>query len=412
MKLFSNSKLNTYLQCPRKFKLQYIDRIPIPKGAQTVEALMGSCVHNALRELYQQIMDGKLITKTEILVFFSNQWNNSILEEIVIPKKGLTLEHFRNNGLEMLSNYYNHYVPFKQSQTIALEKRVQFPLDEYEMMGYIDRLSLRDSHIFEIHDYKTSSSFPTLEDVKNDTQLTLYQIGLSSLYPSVEKVELIWHFLKFNQEITLIRSIEEIEKTKQNTISDIRKINHDPYYSPIESPLCDWCLYHEYCPAKSHGNQLLSYNSADLDDGVQIIDEYVKIQNQIADLNSKKIALEEILSEIEKRAIEFAIEKQYSKLVGRTGSLLIKEDWDFQFPKSLDQGRLELEKWLKNNNLWDQVSMLQLPKLSKLIKNEILPVDIHEVLMSYSQVIHIQKVKLIKNNSELSSEELGENESI
>jgi putative RecB family exonuclease len=410
MKVFSNSKISTYEQCPRKFKLHYIDKISLQKEAQNVEALMGSCVHNALRELYQQINDGKRASLPELLSFFSNQWEKSIQEEIVIPKKGLTLDHFKNNGLEMLKNYFNHYSPFNQSKTIALEKKVQFPLDEYEMMGFIDRISVRDEHVFEIHDYKTSSTYPTKSDIENDTQLSLYQIGLSFLYPNVDQVVLIWHFLKFDQEILITKTQEELEQTKQNTVSRIRKIIHDPYYSPNETSLCNWCLYQEFCSAKTHSVHLLSYSSAELDDGVQIVDEYIKIQNQLAKLVSKKVTLEEILLEIEKRAIEFASEKQYTKLVGKEGSLQIKDDWEYQFPKSTDPGRIKLENWLKNINMWDQVSMLQLPKLSKLIKNEVLSKRIHDGLMEFSEYIHIQKVKLIRKKSEISFNDLDEKE--
>jgi RecB family exonuclease len=408
MKVFSNSKINTYQQCPRKFKLQYIDKIPIPKGAQNVEALMGSCVHNALRELYQKVSDGIQLSLADMQSFFTKQWTESIQEEIVIPKKGLTLEHFENNGLDMLKKYFDHYSPFDGPQTIALEKKVQFPLDEYEVTGYIDRLSIRDGNIFEIHDYKTSSTFPTIADVENDSQLSLYQIGLSSLYPKVNQVVLIWHFLKFDQEVTTTRTTEELETIKQCTLSWIRKILHDPYYPPNESPLCNWCLYEEFCPAKTHSTNILTYKSADLDTGVQIVDEYAKIQSQLAELNSKKAALEEILMEIEKRAIEFATEKQYTKLVGRNSSLQIKDEWEYQFPKSTEPGRIELENWLKDKNMWEQVSMLQLPRLSKLIKNEVLPREIHDELMGFSQMEHTQKVKLIKNKTNLFPDELNE----
>jgi putative RecB family exonuclease len=410
MKVFSNSKIGTYQQCPRKFKLQYIDKIPIPKGAINVEALMGNCVHNSLRELYQKTNEGIITTLSDLQSFFSNQWNENIQEEIIIPKKGLTLEHFENNGLEMLKQYFNRYFPFNQSLSIALEKKVQFSLDEYEITGFIDRLALKNGNVYEIHDYKTSSSYPTITDIENDSQLSLYQIGVTSLYPNVEKVELIWHFLKFDSEISVTKTIEELDTIKQNTISWIRKILHDPYYPPNESPLCNWCLYEEFCPAKTHSAKISSYCSAELDSGMQIVDEYAKIQNQIFELNQRKTALEEILCEIEKKAIEFALEKQYTKLVGKNSSLQIKDEWDYQFPKSMEPGRVELENWLRNKDIWDQVSMLQLPKLSKLVKNEILPQEIHNELMGFSQMVHTKKVKLIKNKVDLLSDEISEND--
>lgn len=411
LSVFSNSKINSYKQCPRKFKLQYIDKIPVPKEAKGVEALIGTCVHNALHVLYQKANDGILLTLDNVQSLFSSQWKESIQSEIIVPKQGLTIDHFENNGLDMLGRYYLRYAPFDKTQTVALEKRIQFPLGEYQMTGYIDRVSIRKNGFFEIHDYKTTSSFPTKKDLANDTQLALYQAGILNEYPNVKEIELIWHFLKFDQEICIKKSEEEVNSIIKETISLIRKINHDAIYQPNESPLCQWCLYQEFCPAKAHEFDLLSYSSEELETGVNLVDEYAKIQQQINSLNQEKASLENQLKEVEKKAIELAKENNYSKLTGTNNSLQIKEEMDYEFPKSQELGRIHLEEWLKEKNLWNVVSMLQLSKLTKLLDNETLPIEIHDELMSFSQIVKTQKVKLLKNKKDFTTEdEVHENE--
>lgn len=410
-KLFSHSKINTYLQCPRKYKLQYIDKIKIPEGAQSIEGLMGSCVHEALKQLYQDLEFSKLLTFEEIKKLYLAQWDTNLNNQIIIPKQGLSSENFRDSGLSMLRQYYHHYAPFDQSKTIALEKKIQFPLLEYQMIGYIDRLGIRDDGVYEIHDYKTSSSYPTKADIDNDRQLSLYQLGIKSIFLNVQKVVLIWHFLKQDQEISITRSDEELIQITKDVVAWIRKMEHDPSYQPNESPLCAWCFYVNYCPAKAHELDILSYSSSEVSDGVQIVDEYWLIQKQINELTARKSELESILSEIESKAIEFALHNEYSKLVGHNCALQIIDEWSTQFPKSNEKGRIELETWFKEKKLWDQVSILQLPRVNKLIKSETLSLDLHNELMEFSQMQHLKKVKLVKNNSDFVENDESENSS-
>ena len=74
MPTFSNSRLGTYEQCPLKYKYQYIDKIKVEE-AKTVEAFMGSCVHEALEKHYRALKLQKhntQVTKKTIKYMISN----------------------------------------------------------------------------------------------------------------------------------------------------------------------------------------------------------------------------------------------------------------------------------------------------------------------------------------------------
>ena len=49
-KKFSYSRLNTFSHCPQKYKIQYIDLIS--NDNESIEAYMGSRVHEVLESLY------------------------------------------------------------------------------------------------------------------------------------------------------------------------------------------------------------------------------------------------------------------------------------------------------------------------------------------------------------------------
>jgi len=74
MPVFSNSRLSTYEQCPLKYKYQYIDKIKVEEAADTVEAFMGSRVHDALEKLYKDLKLQKLNSLDDLLAYFNSQW--------------------------------------------------------------------------------------------------------------------------------------------------------------------------------------------------------------------------------------------------------------------------------------------------------------------------------------------------
>jgi len=47
MPVYSHSRIGTFENCPRQYKLKYIDRIQLPEGKTGVEAFLGSRVHEA-----------------------------------------------------------------------------------------------------------------------------------------------------------------------------------------------------------------------------------------------------------------------------------------------------------------------------------------------------------------------------
>ncbi|MEM3402566.1 MAG: PD-(D/E)XK nuclease family protein, partial [Candidatus Hadarchaeales archaeon] len=63
---YSHSRLTTFENCPMAYKLKYIVRLELEEGFETVEAFMGSRVHEALRRLYEDLMHEKLLSLEEL----------------------------------------------------------------------------------------------------------------------------------------------------------------------------------------------------------------------------------------------------------------------------------------------------------------------------------------------------------
>ena len=252
MPSFSHSKLTTYQRCPQKYKFRYVDEIPPPK--RSIELHLGDTVHRALEKLYADALLGILDSSDEILAYFQAQWDEGYAPEMRIVRRGTTARTYLALGRQMLRAYHQRFYPFNQSTTLELEGKCSFPLSEgHEIRGIIDRLARAEDGSLEIHDYKTSRRYPTPSQVGDDMQLAFYELALRQRWPDARQITLIWHYLTFDQAISVAKTLRQLETVKQKTLDLITRIEATTDFPTEVSPLCDWCEYKEMCPAMKHG---------------------------------------------------------------------------------------------------------------------------------------------------------------
>jgi putative RecB family exonuclease len=245
---FSHSKLTTYQQCPQKYKFRYIDEIPPP--IRSIELHLGNTVHRALEKLYEDAKHGQTLSCDEILAFYQQKWDEGYRPQMRIVRSGTTARTYLEYGRQMLLAYHRRFHPFTESATLELEEKFLFPLSEgREIRGIIDRLAKAGDGSLEIHDYKTSRRFPTPSQAGSDTQLALYELALRHRWPGTQRITLIWHYLAFDKDISIAKTLGQLETVKQNTLGLIKRIESTSTFPTQVTPLCDWCEYKEICPA-------------------------------------------------------------------------------------------------------------------------------------------------------------------
>jgi len=140
MPVYSHSKLQSYENCPQKYKFQYIDRVELPEGGEGIEAFVGSRVHEVLEKLYKELILTKLNNLEDLLAYYESQWDKNWHDDVVV-REGFTPEHYRNTGKDAIESYYKRHYPFKQGKTLATEQLLTFKIDNYTIRGFVDRLS-------------------------------------------------------------------------------------------------------------------------------------------------------------------------------------------------------------------------------------------------------------------------------
>jgi len=367
MPTYSHSQLSTYESCPHQYKLAYIDKIEVE--TEGIEAFMGSRVHDALEKLYRDLKVTKLNTLEELLDFYYQSWEKNWNDMIQIIRKDYSAEDYRHLGEKCIRDYYGRYYPFDQGKTLGLEEYISFPLEkekDYWIRGYIDRVTLLDSSILEIHDYKTSNRLPPQEYVKSDRQLALYQMGVAEKWQGIQEVRLIWHYLTFDTEIHSSRTPEQLHELRQATLELIRRIETDRQFLPKEGPLCDWCDYQGFCPKRKH---LIAVGN--LPPNEYLSQEGVVLVNQYAELREKKRLLnEEIdaeLAKVEEALYSYAQREQLDAIIGSDHVAKIKIEINEKYPLKGNPNRRALDEIIKNAGKWMEVSDLNPWMLARVI---------------------------------------------
>ena len=173
-----------------------------------------------------------------------------------LTKKELTADNFKETGKTCLEMYYDRYHPFDQAITIGLEERmmIQLPEDK-KMQGYIDRLDkIADGH-FSVHDYKTSNRVPPQAKADQDRQLGLYASAVHQKYPEIKKIDLVWHYVRFDEEVRSSRTEQQLDIMVENTVNlikDVETATELKNFPTKTSILCNWCEFKAQCPEYSH----------------------------------------------------------------------------------------------------------------------------------------------------------------
>ena len=395
MPIYSHSKLNTFENCPLKYKLHYIDRITSEE--EGIEAFMGSRVHSALEKLYRDKGKAKDNTLEELLTFYSNEWEKEWHDQVVINRKDCTKENYIDIGKKAIMRYYERFRPFEQGITVWTEESVHFEVCGYKMAGVVDRLDRMKDGNYEIHDYKTSGRLPEQKDMDEDRQLALYEIALRNKWNDVGEVRLVWHYLVFEQEIVSKRTKQQLKTLEKEICDLIDKIEATREFKPSSSRLCDWCEYWEYCPEKKHLVKISEMKPADAkkEDGFKLVNEYAKLKAQEKDIQTK-------LEDYKERIISYAITEKVSKVQGSDVVASVSTTVTTSFPsKSSDEEKYdELVEIVKNAKVWDEFSTLDLRALAKELDSDKLDAKLKKKLKEYIDAKTITSVRLTKVKDE------------
>lgn len=346
----SYSAIETFKQCPQKYKFQEIDKIKAPKSK---EAVFGTVIHGALKFLHSK--EPRFPTKEALLEFYKQSW----------PAKGTinwlddTEERiFKSEGERIISNYYDRLDKSKFS-AVDLESSfsilIQDDKEPHILRGKVDRIDKLKNGVFEIIDYKTDRRLPSQESVDNNVQLSIYHLALTSRWPNLnpEEVRLSLYFLRHGEKLTTKRTKNQLENTRKEILSVISKIKSSKF-SPNPSPLCDYCGYKPICPMWRH-EYIRNENPLSQQEITEAVNEYFRIKNKIQGDTKVMESLKKIIN-------EFCDQKKVERVFGDGGFITRRTQKRYSYNIN------KIKAILEPLRLWDEVATVDSSKLAQIIK--------------------------------------------
>jgi len=238
-KLFlSASAVETYQQCPLKYRFGRIDGIP--QTASKPQLIFGNIIHSVLQRFHEP---DKELSNERIQRLLKEEWKKGEFDYKVREKK------FVEQGQDMLTRYA-HSVINNPPTVIAREERFSFEIEDITINGAIDRIDKDDNGVH-IVDYKTSKTPST---AKSNLQLAVYSMFLeqsdSEQYGGIPASATLY-FLREDEKPGRTHTFthEELQSTSEK-INDVATGIREKEFEPTKGRHCDWCDYkHLICPA-------------------------------------------------------------------------------------------------------------------------------------------------------------------
>jgi RecB family exonuclease len=249
------TRLSTWLDCPRRYRMSYVDRPSPPKGPPWAHNSLGAAVHNALAGWWRLPLAERTVAAAGTLV--GRGW----IDEGFADQAQSAW--FRQRATAMVEGYVAGLDP--ADEPVGVERTVATRTDVIAVSGRIDRLDTRPAEDgagteLVVVDYKTGRHLLTVDDARSSMALALYALAAGRvLRRPCHRVEL--HHLPTGEVLawshtdeTLARHLRRAEGIAEECAAaderarDLPPERYDEVFPPRPSPACGWCDYLRHCP--------------------------------------------------------------------------------------------------------------------------------------------------------------------
>jgi DNA helicase-2/ATP-dependent DNA helicase PcrA len=232
----SASSIETYEQCPLKYRLNSIDNIP--QVSSKPQLTFGNIIHKVLEQFHHPNNEQ---TQERILKLLDANW-----ESLGFNYEAQEAD-FKRQGIELLIKYYNH---LSKNPVNVVEREFQFTfkIEDITINGKIDRIDKSEKG-YNVIDYKTSKK---ATKANKNIQLAIY-----SMYLQQEK-QLDFGGLPESTTLYFLREAEPLRVHQftatelmemKDKILEVGKNIRNRKFTPCKGFHCDWCDYKNLlCP--------------------------------------------------------------------------------------------------------------------------------------------------------------------
>ena len=241
------SRLTTWLDCPRRYRMTYLQRPQPQKGPPWAHNTVGSVAHLALARWWSLPAPRRTADSARALV--DSTWTTEGFPD------DATAERWRHRAGDMVQRYVAGLDPHDEPR--GVERTVATRSAVLAISGRVDRVDLRGDELVVV-DYKTGRHVLTTDDARGSLALALYALACErTLRASCTKVEL--HHLPSGAVVawehspeSLARHLSRAEAIGEEAVAAASALlaGGDPesLFPPRPGRLCGWCDFSRHCP--------------------------------------------------------------------------------------------------------------------------------------------------------------------
>jgi RecB family exonuclease len=234
--------------CPRRYRMTYLDRPAPPRGAPWAHNTVGSVVHLALHRWW--LLDRVRRTPAEGGRLVERNWQPNGFRDDAQAARA------RAKAGQWVQRYLDERVD-ADVEPVGVERTVGTTTTRLALSGRVDRIDERDGELVVV-DYKTGRRELTDDDARTSQALAMYVVAARrTLRRICRRVEL--HHLPTGQvtsfehtDESLARQVGRAEATADDivTATDTLAAGADPddVFPPAPGPNCSWCDFRRHCP--------------------------------------------------------------------------------------------------------------------------------------------------------------------
>lgn len=246
------AKLAAFTDCPRRYRMTYLDRPVPPRGGAWAHSTLGAVVHLALRALLDLPATARTPERAAALV--DRYWTSEGFRDAEQAGR------YRERARGWVADYAADLAAESDSgdgvEAVALERWVSVATERIVAEGRVDRIDRRGAELVVV-DYKTGRA-PTVDDARRSPALALYAVATAqTLRRPCALVEL--HHVPTGEVVAWRHdpaSLREHVRAAEHTAGELAAAGDalaaggdaDDLFPPRPAPRCGTCAVRRNCP--------------------------------------------------------------------------------------------------------------------------------------------------------------------
>lgn len=241
------SRLASYVDCPRRYRMTYVDRPAPGKGPPWAHNTVGAAVHLVLKRWWD--LPAAQRTVVAGLRLLEAAWSDDGFRD---PGQSW---RYRQQVRTWLSAYVARLDPGREPA--GVERTVSAATDRLVVSGRVDRLDRRGAELVVV-DYKTGRAVPDEAAARDSQPLALYVLGTRRVFRAAcRRVELhhpptgttaAYEHSEESLQAHVGRAEDTAAAILGSSAAAAEGATDDEAYPPRPGPGCGWCDVRRHCP--------------------------------------------------------------------------------------------------------------------------------------------------------------------